>query len=1186
MGAFDDAFQSALASYGKGASTQTPKMAAISNTFQPGQYAGINNSIAAQQLAKPIPQPKPTAPPKQSFLSRALTDVGHVGKSIGVSTNQGLIQPLYHATQKNIIQPFEQPTSTQADVNNIINSQTAAQKAVASGKVSPQTIKMVSQVQSAPAKIALYQAIANSKTNDQQVQQLAKTQIQKESANNKQGAGVALQLASLAAGAGETAGLTKGAELARGALINTAAGAAGNVGSQLTTKPNSSAKSLITSGVTGGLIGGGIGLAAGGIGALASKLTSKADPTIGALQNATQAKYLSDFEKAHNAGDIVTVQKIQAAHPTDTRLNIDTTSLPQSKSIAQDVSTPIKTSSVSAGKGSISAAAVGDGNTLTAQLIKSAGEKNSPKTVAKNATDVFSNAQLARKKTVISPIINPSSEIKNEIKNKFNPVAEYGKEGQAGASAFQSKLGQLSADLRPAKAASAERQAVFDKMTPQEHLQFINNMQHGVSQPTNALQRIADQYTTLNKQGAEVAKGVNPDFQAMDNYFTQSGIVSKGDASALAKKWMNKSNTPGSLKQRVFPSVQEAVQFANENHVPLRETNPEKLFMNNHQAVLTAGRLKEFTTEQAARGRDPAIPQKLIDRYSEKGLSGSAAYQAYRKGAGTINNIQLAGGFHYGKSALEKINGDISAVVNTALSGHPIAAAKLGAKEVGQELTGFGYRKGSSLAKDVANGVDNHMTQAVKLANFNTAPDARYAVNGIKKSLEDITSGHVIKGTVTAPLRLINTGMKPLMNKWVPNLKNAAFMNLVDAADATLGKDATAAERALAYQKAGNTVDGIMGQMNQDNLFWSKTTKDALAIGMRSPGYNIGTAQQIGGGLKDLLQAHPFKALEAAKSEGIGAGAKAVLPESIQSLISGKGLSTRSAYTVAMTANTAVLGAVATYLFTGHGPKSPIDYFYPPTGRTDKNGNPERISLPSYAKDIFSFAHNPGQTLANKSSPLLSTGLQVASNKDYFGNMVRNPQDSLKTQLSQTGKYLGKQALPFSVSNSSQRVDKGAGTKVQSFFGLNPAPGYITKSPFEQKVGGALNQALGSKALTPEEQAVVQSKSEAKQAVKAGDLSKLDALVKNGTLTQKQGDNLKLAAAQTSLGNSFSYLLKVDRPAAARIINQASPQDIAKLGDINKLISSLNKTQYNKGAKQSTKDASRQLVQALNKYKK
>lgn len=67
------------------------------------------------------------------------------------------------------------------------------------------------------------------------------------------------------------------------------------------------------------------------------------EQTLGQLQSATQPQYLTDFENAHNSGDTATEQSIAAAHPDDTRLNINPSPAPAplpAPTPVSDINTP------------------------------------------------------------------------------------------------------------------------------------------------------------------------------------------------------------------------------------------------------------------------------------------------------------------------------------------------------------------------------------------------------------------------------------------------------------------------------------------------------------------------------------------------------------------------------------------------------------------------------------------------------------------------------------------------------------------------------------------------------------------------------------------------------------------------------------------------------------------------------
>jgi hypothetical protein len=52
------------------------------------------------------------------------------------------------------------------------------------------------------------------------------------------------------------------------------------------------------------------------------------------------------------------------------------------------------------------------------------------------------------------------------------------------------------------------------------------------------------------------------------------------------------------------------------------------------------------------------------------------------------------------------------------------------------------------------------------------------------------------------------------------------------------------------------------------------------------------------------------------------------------------------------------IGSVMNYTMTGEAPQDWRDALMPRTGRLDRNGNPQRLSLPTYIKDILSDWHD------------------------------------------------------------------------------------------------------------------------------------------------------------------------------------------------------------------------------------
>ncbi len=763
--------------------------------------------------------------------------------------------------------------------------------------------------------------------------------------------------------------------------------------------------------------------------------------------------------------------------------------------------------------------------TLTESAPKARAATTNPYGYTQEVHDTLDKVQQATQS-------GNSKQAVKELSSIFTPAR--GDVANGVRSDLRASLGEVTAQRAQAEAANAETSKFFAKQPTGDNLNFIQRIESGVKQPTPALEQHAAFFKDWFQKDLGLAREVKATTPELPNYFARSGMWK--DPAAVeewAKKFMQPSLTgnPAAVNERQFPTIYDAIKGG---MVP-KETNPMTIALNNRAQLVKAIQMQKFIDTQVTKGVDPAITQAFVDRVMERGFKDSAIYQTAKQAGYGVNNLQLGlSGFHLTGTAINAQVSELSNAMNYLATGHPIKAGESAVKGLVPGGATADYLKtGRDLRSDFLSGKDTPMVKYAKQANIDLGSQPVFRQNGLSKSVAEFQAGSKAHAIAAAPFRALSSFSKPLMEWWVPNMKAGAFQRGMEAEISRLGPSASEDALKLAAQKVGDSVDNRFGKVNLDNLFWNQKVKDTMGVFMRSPGWNIGTVREIGGGATDLLK-----------------------PSTYKGLATGKGISNRSAYTLSLAAGTALMGGTLQYMFTGKWPTEMKDFFYPKTGQTDKNGNPERVAMPTYAKDVFSFAHNPVSTVKNKLSPVLSIGAQTLSNKDYFGNMVRNPNDSAGTQLKQVGGYVGKNVLPFSITNSGQRVDKSVGTKAQSFFGLTPAPAYITKTPLEQSVQNALNHALGSKSLTPEEAATAQAKTKVAQS--------------SGT---------------SQLERQLSLLMKVDRPSAARIITTATPKDIQSLSP--SLLNQIRSTAaYTLGStspstKQATKDASNSLLQKL-----
>ena len=222
-----------------------------------------------------------------------------------------------------------------------------------------------------------------------------------------------------------------------------------------------------------------------------------------------------------------------------------------------------------------------------------------------------------------------------------------------------------------------------------------------------------------------------------------------------------------------------------------------------------------------------------------------------------------------------------------------------------------------------------------------------------------------------------------------------------------------------------------MGELTYDNLHWQAWMKDLGMASVRSLGWQLGTIREVGGAPIDL-------------------------GKQVVNLLSGKEarITPKMGYTLGLPIVMGINGAIMAYLFTGKHPDDLKGYYFVKTGRKNSDGTDERVSLPSYMKDIFSYEIEPGKTIANKVHPLLSMMVQMWNNEDYYGTEIRNEGDPAMQQWADYMEYVGNQMMPFSVRNLQARRAAG-GTwpeATESFFGITPAPRYVDRTPAETEM--------------------------------------------------------------------------------------------------------------------------------------
>lgn len=463
--------------------------------------------------------------------------------------------------------------------------------------------------------------------------------------------------------------------------------------------------------------------------------------------------------------------------------------------------------------------------------------------------------------------------------------------------------------------------------------------------------------------------------------------------------------------------------------------------INDNLFTVYAPRTEQGATAIRGYYYGPEPVARILNNYLSPGLRGNPLFDAYMGLGNMLNSVQLGlSAFHAMFITTDAMISRVALGVGQLRTGRPLQA-------IGSLLTApaapianliSGVRLGRAYRAPGSAGVEmERFANAIADAGGRIRMDPRYVASTVAELKAAAKAGNIPKAlahTLGLALRAVSW---PIMEWFVPAMKRGVFYDLVrsDLEGAGHGKIVNRMQvwlkpdKVLAIiQRDWDSVDNRMGQVVYDDLFWDHTMRDLMHATVRAVGWDMGSVREIAGGVGDVLTGKP---------------------------------SIRTDYVIGLVLTTGLLGALVQYLYTGEAPKDAQDVFAPRTGEIDENGDARRVQLPTYMKDVGSFRRHPLQTIAGKLHPLLHVLADFITNRDYAGNMVRNPHDPAQVQLKQAADYLRDQFTPISIGRMQQGGDAG------SLFGITPAPRDVERTPAENAMAEMLRERMG--ALTPEQ---------------------------------------------------------------------------------------------------------------------
>lgn len=492
----------------------------------------------------------------------------------------------------------------------------------------------------------------------------------------------------------------------------------------------------------------------------------------------------------------------------------------------------------------------------------------------------------------------------------------------------------------------------------------------------------------------------------------------------------------------------------------------------------------------------------LSDDWFKKNVLGRSLQQVNN----SINMVNLAlSAFHFVATSFNAMGQQIGQAYQDLVRLKPVSAA---AKLITSPLAGpTNFVKGRILINKMLAGDP----EALKLADqiyegggsLGMPKDMVGYINSMKTELGNKNYAGALARAIPA---MMEATMKPLMQYYVPAIKVSSSLNLyqrglekyadrIEAGTMTIGD---------LRRSSWNAVDYLFGKMSLDNIFWNNTLKSSLQTMWRSVTWNLGTLKRLGGGEIDMMKQ-------------IAGGFKGQKPEFTDAMADLLGVITAAV----------IIGGTYHYLHTGERPKELKDYLFPKTGQKDDNGVDIRVSIPGYGKDLYYWHTAPIQTAKKKTSPLFNIIIASWENENFFGDMIRNQDETVSIQLKQQLKFLADAMKPFSVQQVQRSIERDEPTyrKIEGFFGFVEAPRAIRESPIVEEIYKEYRaQTGGDFKKTPEAAELMGEKAKARRELKKGKVDTFIELIKSGDI--KDPKRFIKDAYLTSSQRAFRQLSK------------------------------------------------------------
>ncbi len=526
-------------------------------------------------------------------------------------------------------------------------------------------------------------------------------------------------------------------------------------------------------------------------------------------------------------------------------------------------------------------------------------------------------------------------------------------------------------------------------------------------------------------------------------------------AAVMLEAYMHAPGKMRDVAPLVFGRVQKFIAAHPELH-PINEIRPSLVIGTAKTKIDLGGMITlghYYMPEGAA---------TVLNNYLSPGIQRFGIIRNIRSGTNILSGLQLGfSAFHAGFTSIDAAVSQFALGLRYASEGKvgkalekigttPLAPVTnyLRGRHVQRAMLEPGY--GSAELQQIA--------ELAQKAGLRATVDPFWRTQVTRNMLRALHEGGVKGYTSTilrAPFAASEQMMRPILEYLVPRQKLGVFAGMAEQEMARLGPNADINAVRDVMARAADSTEDRMGQMTYDNLFYNRVVRDAALLGFRAYGWTFGKYRALFGGVADTL------------------GTVGRVREG------GPILTPRMSYLIALPMVAGALGSIMNYAMTGQAPNDWKDALMPRTGKLDRNGNSERLSLPTYLKDMLSDWHDFPNTkkmlvsLGNKLNPAFDIASDIINNADFYGTKVYNEDDPfLKQQLDKIA-FVAKSAEPFSVT-SSIKLEESNPTLAQRalpFFGFVPAKASLAMTPAQARAAEFMRDMLPRGSRTAEEAA-------------------------------------------------------------------------------------------------------------------